>query len=146
MFLNTKYANFRLASSVVRTSRVRLGECELPRTEQSGNSANCSVTYLITSVSLPRLLQFSSLYLQTKYIKHHCLFLFSLKHINSCRNVKLVQGMHIHYNETKYDIKHFLLQCNYKHIMQLQLRCSYTDLHNVWLFGVFKTLFNWFKH
>ncbi len=40
MFLNTNYADFKLASSVVQTSRVRL-----PWTEQrmSGNSANSSV-------------------------------------------------------------------------------------------------------
>ncbi len=71
---------------------------------------DCS-TYLITSVSSPRLLRFSSLYLQTKYIKHHCLFLFSFKHINIRRNV--VQGTFIHYNETKYYIKHCLFSFSF---------------------------------
>ncbi len=75
-------------------------ECELPRTggHKSGNSANGTAAYLITSVSSPKL---STLYYNTtKYdIKHHCLFLFTCKHINSRKNV--VQGMYIHYSEKK---------------------------------------------
>ncbi len=78
---------------------------------KSGNSANGTAAYLITSVSSPRLLQSSSLYLQTKYIKHHCLFSFSFKHINSRRNV--VQGKYMHYNETKYYIKHCLFSFSF---------------------------------
>ncbi len=90
VFLNTKYANFGLASSVVRTCVSSYGR----------NDASLVILQtaasLITSVSLSLLLQSSSLYLQTKYIKHHRLFLFSLKHFNSRRNV--VQGMYTHYN------------------------------------------------
>ncbi len=68
---------------------------------KSGNSANGTAAYLITSVSSPKL---STLYYNTtKYIKHHCLFLFSCKHINSRKNV--VQGTYMHYSETKYYIK-----------------------------------------
>ncbi len=56
-------------------------ECELPRTGElkSGNSANGTAVYLITSVSSPKL---STLYYNmTNYdIKHHCLYLFSCKH------------------------------------------------------------------
>ncbi len=79
-------------------------ECELSRTggHKSGNSANGTAAYLITSVSSPKL---STLYYNmTKYdIKHH-LFLFSCKRINSRKNV--VQGTYIlHYSETKYYIK-----------------------------------------
>ncbi len=37
-----------------------------------------TAAYLITSVSSPQLLQSYSLYLQTKYIKHHCPFHFHL--------------------------------------------------------------------
>ncbi len=69
-----------------------------------------TAAYLITSVSLPRLLQSSSLYLQTKYIKHHCLFSFSFKHINSCRNLV---SCNMHYNETKYYIKHYLFSFSF---------------------------------
>ncbi len=69
---------------------------------KSSNSANGTAAYLITSVSSPKL---SPLYYNTtKYdIKHHCLFLFSCKHINSRKNV--VQGTYIHYSENKYYIK-----------------------------------------
>ncbi len=51
MFLNTKYANFRLASLVVWTSRVE--EHELLRTERrkSSNSANSSVLDNISQVA-----------------------------------------------------------------------------------------------
>ncbi len=61
-------------------------ECELPRTggHKSGNSANGTAVYLITSVSSPN----TVLHNTTKYnIKHHCLSLFSCKHINSRKNV-----------------------------------------------------------
>ncbi len=89
-------------------------ECELPRTggHKSGNSANGTEAYFITSVSSPKL---STLYYNTtKYdIKHHCLFLFSCKHINSRKNV--VQGMYIHYSENKYYIKeHCLFSVSFK--------------------------------
>ncbi len=76
-------------------------ECELPRTggHKSSNSANGTAAYLITSVSSPTLY-----YNTTKYdIKHHCLFLFSCKHINSRK--KLFQGTYIHYSEKTYYIK-----------------------------------------
>ncbi len=76
-------------------------ECELPRTggHKSGNSANGTAVYLITSVSSATLY-----YNTTKYdIKHHCLFLFSCKHINRRKNV--FQGTYIHYSENKYYIK-----------------------------------------
>ncbi len=75
-------------------------ECELLRTggHKSGNSANGTAVYLITSVSSPKL---STLYYNTtKYdIKHHCLLLFSCKHINSRKNV--VQGTYMHYSANK---------------------------------------------
>ncbi len=74
-----------------------------------------TAAYLITSVSSPRLLQSSSLYLQTKYIKHHRLFSFSFKHINSRINV--VQGTYIHYRETKYYIKHCLFSFSFSLIV-----------------------------
>ncbi len=98
MFLNI-YSNFGLASSVVQTLRVRLG-CvisSLPYLDDASLVILQTAAYLIASVSSPRLLQFSSLYCiynKTKYdIKHHCLFSFSFKHINSRSNV--VQGMYI---------------------------------------------------
>ncbi len=111
VFLNTKYANFRLASSVVRTSRVRLGSVSSRGRNDASLVILQTAASLITSVSLSLLLQSSSLYLQTKYIKHHRLFLFSLKHFNSRRNV--VQGMYTHYNETKYYIKHCLFSFSF---------------------------------
>ncbi len=68
---------------------------------KSSNSANGTTAYLITSVSS---LTSTRYYNTTKYnIKHHCLFLFSCKHINSCK--KIVQGTYMHYSETKYYIK-----------------------------------------
>ncbi len=76
LFLNTKYANFGLSSSVVRNSRVRLGSVSsCGRNDASPVILQtAALCYLITSVSSPRPLKSSSLYLQTKYIKHHCLF------------------------------------------------------------------------
>ncbi len=91
-FLNTKYANFVLASSLFRTSRVRLESVRLYATRGRNDASPVILqraVYLITSVSLPRLLQSSSLYLLMKYIKHHCLFSF----LNGSRNV--VQGTYI---------------------------------------------------
>ncbi len=82
VFLNTKYANFGLASLVVRTSRVRLRSVISRGWNDTSPVILQRAAYLITSVSSPRLLQSSSLYLQTKYIKHHCLYSFSFKHIN----------------------------------------------------------------
>ncbi len=93
MFLNTKYANFGLASSVVRTSRVRLRSVSSRRRNNVSLVILQTAAYLITSVISPCLLQSSSLHLHTKYIKHHFLFSLSFKHINSRRNV--VQGTHI---------------------------------------------------
>ncbi len=75
-------------------------ECELPRTggHKSGKSANGTAAFLLTSVSST----ISTLYYyMRKYdIKHHCIFLFSSKHINSRKNV--VQGTYIHYSEILY--------------------------------------------
>ncbi len=80
-----------LAVSQYQVRKVRtcvLGSSDFARTggHKSGNSANGTAVYLITSISLPKL---STLYYNTtKYdIKHHCLFLFSCKHINSRKNV-----------------------------------------------------------
>ncbi len=93
MFLNTKYANFRLAFSVVRTSPVRLRSVSSRRRNDVSLVILQTAAYLITSVISPCLLQSSSLHLQTKYIKHHFLFSLSFKHINSRRNV--VQGTYV---------------------------------------------------
>ncbi len=85
-------------------------ECELLRTggHKSSNSANGTAVYLITSVSSPTLY-----YNTTKYdIKHHCLFLFSCKHINSCKNV--FQGTYIHYSENKYIKQRCLFSVSFK--------------------------------
>ncbi len=96
MFLNI-YSNFGLASSVVQTLRVRLGRVISRGWDDASMVILQTAAYLIASVSSPRLLQFSSrycIYNKTKYdIKHHCLFSFSFKHINSRSNV--VQGMYI---------------------------------------------------
>ncbi len=63
-FLNTKYANFRLASSVVRTSQVRPSSMNSCGQNDASPVILQRAAYLITSVSSPWLLQFSSLYLQ----------------------------------------------------------------------------------
>ncbi len=122
------YANFRLASSVARTSWFRLGSVSSCRWNDTSPVILQTAAYLITSVSSPWLLQSSSLYLQTKYIKHYCLFSFSFKHINSRRNV--VQGTCIHYNETKY-IKHCLFSFTFEHINNSRIKTKdyLLDLH-----------------
>ncbi len=77
-------------------------ECELPRTggHKSGNSANGTAAYLITSVSSPPVIY---TVLQYNEISNTLPLLFSCKHINSRKNV--VRGTCMHYSETKYYIK-----------------------------------------
>ncbi len=72
-------------------------ECELPRTggHKSGNSANGTAAYLITSVSSPPVIYTE---LQYKEISNTLPLLFSCKHINSRKNV--VRGTCMHYSET----------------------------------------------
>ncbi len=53
VFLNTKYANFGLASSVVRTSRVRLGSVSSRGRNDASLVILQTAASLITSVSLP---------------------------------------------------------------------------------------------
>ncbi len=77
-------------------------ECELLRTggHKSGNSANGTAAYLITSVSSPPVIY---TVLQYNEISNKLPLLFSCKHINSRKNV--VRGTCMHYSETKYYIK-----------------------------------------
>ncbi len=59
MFLNNKYANFGLASSVAWTSRVRLRSVSSRGRNDASPVILQTEVYLITSVSSSRLLQFS---------------------------------------------------------------------------------------
>ncbi len=101
-------------------------ECDLLRTggHKSGNSANGTAVYLITSVSSP------TLYYNTmKYdIIHHCLFLFSCKHINSRKNV--FQGTYIHYSEKTYYIKqHCLFSVSFRILIATKCGSCKTYMH-----------------
>ncbi len=108
MFLNTKYANFGLESSVVRTSRVRLGSSCVRNDASSANSAKSSVLDYISQLASATVIYLTVF---TEEINETPLPLsLSFKHINSRRNV--VQGTYIHYNETNYYIKHCLFHFN----------------------------------